>query len=150
MGQQQLLLIILSVIIVGIAIAVGINMFQTNAVDSNRQAIISDCMNLGAKAQRFWRTPTSLAGGGQDFAGFYLTPNESQNANGQYRVESTEPTDATTITADTSSSARTKIGTGTTTVYIIASGVEFGDDGTNRVKVYATVTGSNVSTAILN
>ena len=33
MGQQQLLLIILSVIIVGIAIAVGINMFQTNAVD---------------------------------------------------------------------------------------------------------------------
>ena len=37
MGQQQLLLIILGVIIVGIAVAVGITMFQDNAVDQNRK-----------------------------------------------------------------------------------------------------------------
>ncbi|MBN1406732.1 MAG: hypothetical protein JW956_03025 [Calditrichaceae bacterium] len=150
MGQQQLLLIILSVIIVGIAIAVGINMFQTNAVDSNRQALISDVTNLGAKAHRYWRTPTSLAGGGQDFEGFYLTPKEAENANGVFRVEDTEPTDASTITADTSASAKTKIGDGTSVIYIIASGVELGDDGTNQVKVYATVNGQQVVTAVLN
>jgi len=50
MGQQQLLLIILGVIIVGIAVAVGITMFQDNAVDQNRSAVIADLTTLSAKA----------------------------------------------------------------------------------------------------
>ncbi|MEJ2050038.1 MAG: hypothetical protein P8Y60_09420, partial [Calditrichota bacterium] len=62
MGQQQLLLIVLGIIIVGIAIAVGVNMFQSSAVETNRQAMISDLANLAAKAQRYYRTPTELGG----------------------------------------------------------------------------------------
>ena len=146
MGQQQLLLIILSVIIVGIAIAVGINMFQTNAVDSNRQALISDVTNLGAKAHRYFRTPTSLAGGGQDFQGFYLTTKESTNANGQFIVTATAPTGTANVTANPNDS----VSTSATTVYIVSSGVEIGNDATNYVKVYATVTGQAVKTSILN
>ncbi len=146
MGQQQLLLIILSVIIVGIAIAVGINMFQTNAVDSNRQALISDVTNLGAKAHRYYRTPSSLAGGSQDFQGFYLTPKESKNANGEFIVTTTEPTGPGDVTAAPNDS----ITTSATTVYIVASGVEYGDDEATHVKVYATVTGQEVITKILN
>ena len=146
MGQQQLLLIILSVIIVGIAIAVGINMFQTNAVDSNRQALISDVTNLGAKAHRFFRTPTSLAGGGQNFQGFYLTAKESTNANGQFIVTATEPTGTGNVTAAPNDS----ISTSATTVYIVASGVEVGNDNSTYVKVYAEVTGQAVNTSILN
>ena len=145
MGQQQLLLIILSVIIVGIAIAVGINMFQTNAVDSNRQAIISDVMNLGAKAHRYYRTPVSLAGGGQNFQGFHLSANESTNPNGQFIVSATQPSGTGNVTASTDS-----ITTSATTIYIVASGVEIGEDGTNYVKVYATVSGSAVTTSVLN
>lgn len=145
MGQQQLLLIILSVIIVGIAIAVGINMFQTNAVDSNRQAIISDVMNLGAKAHRYYRTPVSLAGGGQNFQGFHLSSSEAQNPNGQFAVSATQPSGTSNVTASTDS-----ITTSATTIYIVASGVEIGEDGTNFVKVYATVTGSAVTTTVLN
>jgi Tfp pilus assembly protein PilE len=145
MGQQQLLLIILSVIIVGIAIAVGINMFQTNAVDSNRQAIISDVMNLGAKAHRYYRTPVSLAGGGQNFQGFHLSTNESTNPNGQFTVAATQPSGTSNVTASTDS-----ITTSATTIYIVASGVEIGEDGTNYVKVYATVSGSAVTTSVLN
>ena len=145
MGQQQLLLIILSVIIVGIAIAVGINMFQTNAVDSNRQAIVSDVMNLGAKAHRYFRTPTSLAGGGQNFQGFYLTTAEATNANGQFIATATAPTGTANVTATADS-----ISTSATTIYIVASGVEVGNDATNYVKVYATVTGQAVTTSVLN
>ena len=145
MGQQQLLLIILSVIIVGIAIAVGINMFQTNAVDSNRQAIVSDVMNLGAKAHRYYRTPTSLAGGGQDFQGFYLTTKEATNPNGQFIATTTEPTGPGNVTATADS-----ISTSATTIYIVASGVEQGNDAATYVKVYASVTGANVTTSILN
>ncbi len=39
MATQQILLIVLTVIIVGIAIAVGIAMFKAHAINSNRQAV---------------------------------------------------------------------------------------------------------------
>ena len=55
MGQQQLLLIVLGVIIVGIAIAVGISMFKSNAQSSNRDQVINDLNNLAAKAQQYYR-----------------------------------------------------------------------------------------------
>ena len=47
MGQQQLLLIVLGVIIVGIAVVVGINLFNANATNANRDAVVSDLNNLG-------------------------------------------------------------------------------------------------------
>jgi hypothetical protein len=67
MGQQQLLLIILGVIIVGIAVAVGITMFQDNAVSANRDAVTNDLVQLAAKSQQFFRKPVSLGGGGNSF-----------------------------------------------------------------------------------
>jgi hypothetical protein len=63
MGQQQLLLIILGVIVVGIAVAVGITMFQDNAVSANRDAVINDLVNLASRAQQFYRRPVALGGG---------------------------------------------------------------------------------------
>jgi len=96
MGQQQLLLIILGVIIVGIAVAVGITMFQDNAVDQNRNMVIADLQNLAAKAQQYFAKPTTLGGGGNDFSG--LTANAAglailagtaftDNANGTYSIK---------------------------------------------------------------
>ena len=69
MGQQQLLLIILGVIVVGIAVAVGITMFTDNAVNANRDAVTNDLVNLAARAQQFYRRPTALGGGGNSFIG---------------------------------------------------------------------------------
>ncbi len=96
MGQQQLLLIILGVIIVGIAVAVGITMFQDNAVDQNRSAVIADLTTLAAKAQQYYAKPTTLGGGGNKFTG--LTADATglallsstaftTNANGTYSIK---------------------------------------------------------------
>ena len=96
MGQQQLLLIILGVIIVGIAVAVGITMFQDNAVDQNRSAVIADLTTLSAKAQQYYAKPTTLGGGGNSFVG--LTADApglallastafTNNANGLYSIK---------------------------------------------------------------
>ncbi len=68
MGTQQILLIVLSVIIVGVAVAVGIQMFNTQAVNSNRQAIVGDLQTLGAQVMQYYRTPTSQGGGGSSIA----------------------------------------------------------------------------------
>jgi len=89
MGQQQLLLIILGVIIVGIAVAVGITMFKTNAVAANRDALVGDLTNLAARAHQYYRRPTSLGGGGQSFVGFTLTGRELRNPNMSADVTST-------------------------------------------------------------
>ncbi|MGA7161440.1 MAG: hypothetical protein WBZ48_10585 [Bacteroidota bacterium] len=96
MGQQQLLLIILGVIIVGIAVAVGITMFQDNAVDQNRSAVIADLTTLAAKAQQYYAKPVTLGGGGNSFVG--LTADATglgdlastaftNNANGTYTIK---------------------------------------------------------------
>lgn len=69
MGQQQLLLIVLGVIVVGIAVVVGINLFNANAVSANRDGVVSDLNNLGAMAQQFYKKPTSMGGGGNAFTG---------------------------------------------------------------------------------
>jgi len=64
MGMQQILLIVLSVIIVGVAVAVGITMFKSQAVSSNRQAVIADINTLAGQALGFYKTPESFGGGG--------------------------------------------------------------------------------------
>jgi len=126
MGQQQLLLIVLSVIIVGVAVAVGVTQFQSSAVDANRQAVIGDLVNLAAKAQRYYRTPPELGGGGQDFTGFTLGLLEQTNANGTYELGTNNGTDVEII------------GKGTETV------------GADTVEVSVVVAPSTITTTIVH
>lgn len=86
MGQQQLLLIVLGVIVVGIAVVVGINLFNANAVSSNRDGVVSDLNNLGAMAQQYYKKPTSMGGGGNTFTGWTLPAELDTTANGNYTV----------------------------------------------------------------
>ena len=91
MGQQQLLLIILGVIVVGIAVAVGITMFSDSAINANRDALTNDLVNLASRAQQFYRRPTSLGGGGDSFtalttSSITLLTNKPSNANGTYSI----------------------------------------------------------------
>ena len=91
MGQQQLLLIILGVIIVGIAIAVGLQLFQSGAVDANQDAMINDMMNLTAVSDQWRIRPTSMGGGGGYFTDEIVTrinanAGLTETANGEYVI----------------------------------------------------------------
>ncbi len=86
MGQQQLLLIVLGVIVVGIAIVIGITLFSGNSVSSNRDAVVSDLNNLSAIALQHYRKPVSLGGGGNTFTGWTLPTQLDTTANGRYKV----------------------------------------------------------------
>ena len=91
MGQQQLLLIILGVIIVGIAIAVGVVMFRDNGVSANRDAMRSDLLLLASKAKQYYRRPVSMGGGGYSFDGITMakiatSQFSDSNANGSYTL----------------------------------------------------------------
>jgi hypothetical protein len=90
MGQQQLLLLVLAVIIVGIAIVVGISMFNAQAASANLDAVTNDLMNLGSRAQQYYIRPESMAGGGGDFDGMTILDltTDDNNENGIYTLMS--------------------------------------------------------------
>jgi hypothetical protein len=67
MGQQQLLLLVLAAVIVGLAVVTGINMFGANAAQANEDAIRNDLVTLGGEAQAWFRRPVALGGGGNTF-----------------------------------------------------------------------------------
>jgi len=90
MGQTQLLLVILGVLLVGIAIFVGIGMFQHNAVDDVRNAVMTDLNNYAARALAYYGKPTTQGGGDKSFDGVtmgMIFPS-AENVNGRYYVES--------------------------------------------------------------
>ena len=94
MGQQQLLLIVLSVIIVGIAVVVGINMFGASSASANLEAVTNDLLNLAARAQQFYVKPTSMGGGGLSFADIAIEDltAKATNDNGTYAIDTKSAT----------------------------------------------------------
>jgi Tfp pilus assembly protein PilE len=127
MGQQQLLLIVIGVIIVGIAIVVGINLASTSAQSANRDAVIADLNNIGAFAQQYYRKPAALGGGGNTFTNWTIPPSLAKTGNGSYTAT-----------------------VGETVVTIVGTGTETGNDGTNKVKATAVVTPDNITVTINN
>jgi hypothetical protein len=65
MGQQQLLLLVLGIVIVGIAILVGINAYSENSVKSNWDSMLQDALRIASDAQA-WKSKPELFGGSPD------------------------------------------------------------------------------------
>ena len=144
MGQQQLLLIILGVIVVGIAVVVGISMFQDNAISANRDALINDLIYLGGRAQQQWIRPRALGGcqGDWNVCAQFNSPNFAPltiksltnttdlakwtNPNGFYVVTNVQPR----------------------VVTIVGEGTQTFDN--QLVKVTATVTDTSITTFVNN
>jgi hypothetical protein len=84
MGQQQLLLIILGVIVVGIAIGVGITMFSASSVSANKDGLINDLNNLAANAYQFRIRPATMGGGNYSYTNYVIPQKLRTNSNGSY------------------------------------------------------------------
>ncbi|MCS7052717.1 MAG: hypothetical protein NZM09_03160 [Ignavibacterium sp.] len=89
MGQQQLLLIVLGVIIVGIAVVVGINLFNTSAEESTKDTLVSEGTNLGALAQQYYKKPSEMGGGGGSFVGFTVPANLDTTISAVWAIDGT-------------------------------------------------------------
>jgi hypothetical protein len=127
MGQQQLLLIVLGVIIVGIAIVVGINIATTSAQSSNRDGVISDLNTLANFAHQYYRKPTGMGGGNNSFTGWTIPPAIDTTGHGTF---------VATVAGQT--------------VTLVGTGNEIGNDGSAKVKATATVTPTTIAVTINN
>jgi len=69
MGQQQLLLLVLGIVIVGLAVVVGIQAFGENQKKANADALTNDGVRIASDAQA-WKLKPAAFGGGADKSGF--------------------------------------------------------------------------------
>ena len=66
MGQQQLLLIALSVLIVGAAVAVGVNMFNEGSVKAENDKYFQRAATIATEYAKWYSEPLTMGGGGGD------------------------------------------------------------------------------------
>ena len=63
MGQQQLLLLVLGIVIVGLAVVVGIQAFSENKKKANADALVNDAIRIASDAQAWKLKPAAFGGG---------------------------------------------------------------------------------------
>jgi len=102
MGQQQLLLIVLGVILVGVAVVLGIQYFGVGAEEGAKDELVAHSLTVGSNAQQWFKKPTTMGGGGNTYIGFdshFTTdlPKLVYSTNGSYST-SGESTTQITIT----------------------------------------------------
>ncbi len=98
MGQQQLLLVILVTIIIGIATVVALNTFGSTLDNAAVRAVQVDLINLGEASQAYFERAKLMGGGGRtfndiDFSKFTFPGNIDEddnliayNENGTYTI----------------------------------------------------------------
>ncbi len=87
MGTQQILLVVLGIVMVGVAIAVGIAMFSPTLAQSNKDAMVNDLMNISQYAYRYKLTPVPFGGGGRTYTGFIIPEKLGDNEDAFYTAE---------------------------------------------------------------
>ena len=91
MAQQQLLLMVLTTIIVSVAMVAGVNMFNTGALNSERDALVKDVRAVASSAAAYWRKPAGLGGGARSFMGVSNVASfgsDLSNLNGNFIISS--------------------------------------------------------------
>ena len=84
MGQQQLLMVVLAIIIVGIAIAISVQLFRSNAIESKRDLLIEETTSLATMAIQYYKKPQAMGGGGRSFMGWEIPTQMNQTVNGNF------------------------------------------------------------------
>lgn len=135
MGSQQLLLIAVGLVIIGIMIAVGMTMFHDQASSTNRDEVANDLAHYAALARSFYKRPSIYGGGGYSFRGLTMAKitSRANNDNGTYAMTP----DPVTGTPDH--------------VTLTGVGTESGLDGSNvRVVMYVYADSAVVDQNLMN
>lgn len=95
MGQQQLLLLVLGIVIVGLAVVVGINAFGENDKKSNADAMVTDALRIASDCQAWDLKPGQFGGSTDtetladcsfDDIGYPASNSTYTNVNGDYTL----------------------------------------------------------------
>lgn len=101
MGQQQLLIVILVMILIGIATIVAINTFDNSRVQTNHEAVRQIMIDASGHAQAYYRQSPLMGGGGGSFQTVTLEDIQVQadHEHGTFSITDTG-TDSFTLSAN--------------------------------------------------
>jgi len=86
LGQQQILLIILGIVVIAIAVAIGISLFRAHAISSKRDILVNETIDMAAQAIGYYKRTTEFGGGGKSFIGWQIPPQLQNTINGSYVI----------------------------------------------------------------
>lgn len=92
MGQSELLKIFLGIIIIGIALYVGLQLFSSNEIDADRNTMIVHFKDITANVMQYHARGTFAGGGGKTFTGYVLSDKLANTPTATYVVEVLSPT----------------------------------------------------------
>lgn len=84
MGQQQLLLIVLGAIIVGMSIYGGLRVMESFNQDSERDQLMVQMQSIASDARTYAAKPSYLGGGAGTFTGF--SPPQNMTTTERFRI----------------------------------------------------------------
>ena len=87
MGQQQLLLIVLGLVVIAIAVVVGISLFRAHAISSKRDILINETIDMAAQAIGYYKREKAFGGGGKSFIDWQIPPQLQNTINGSYIID---------------------------------------------------------------
>jgi len=90
MGQKQMLLIVLGIIVVAIAVFIGLDLFDSQLENSNRDAVILDLNRISGFANQYFTKSTEQMGGDKSFIGFKIPTSMDSTENGVYTLVSAQ------------------------------------------------------------
>jgi hypothetical protein len=86
LGQQQILLIILGIVVIAIAVAIGISLFRAHAISSKRDILVNETIDMAAQAIGYYKRTREFGGGGKSFIGWQIPPQLQNTVNGSYAI----------------------------------------------------------------
>ncbi len=127
MGQQQLLLLVLGIVIVGLAVVVGIQAFSENQKKANADAMVNDAIRIASDAQAWMLKPQAFGGGSNscattcDWSGATFSQlgypvnadGDYENLNGVFGIASAGATVTITATSESNANQVTVVVSGT-------------------------------------
>jgi hypothetical protein len=110
-GTQQSLYIALSVIVVGIAVFVGVNLLDTYYEENNRDQVIIQMHRLADMAQEYRKKPKAIGGGGGNtYRGWTMPKDFRRTELGRFRARVRwNRVNFTGIGIETGKNGRTKV-----------------------------------------
>jgi hypothetical protein len=85
-GQQQILLIVLGLVVIGIAVAVGMSLFRAHAISSKRDILTNETIDMAAQAISYYKRAREFGGGGKSFIGWEIPAQVQNTINGSYII----------------------------------------------------------------
>ncbi|MCF6270718.1 MAG: hypothetical protein L3J41_13470 [Melioribacteraceae bacterium] len=80
MGTKQLLLIVLGIIVIGVAVTVSLEVFDTQFSGQIRDMAIQQMNDIGTNAKTYRTKPKDIGGGGGSYKGFKIPESLKEDA----------------------------------------------------------------------